>query len=156
ANLPQFKVTVKSQTSLSRLEAIWLLETAMRLGGVVFQPRSKFVFAVPFTQADELARIPDPPAPPKTRDETTAPTTPKAAATPNVDTATTTTTATTAAEEIFPPGLIKFWEANVSQVLEIYQELTGLTLLRAPNTPQSFVSLRSQTDLSRAEANWLV
>ena len=55
-------------------------------------------------------------------------------------------------DEVFPPGLIKFSEADLSQVLEIYQELTGRTVLKPASLPAAKISIRSQTQLTRAEA----
>jgi general secretion pathway protein D len=55
-------------------------------------------------------------------------------------------------EEVFPPGLIKFQDADLLQVLEVYQELTGRTVLRPNNLPQTKISIRSQTPLTRREA----
>lgn len=56
------------------------------------------------------------------------------------------------AEEVFPPGLIKFQDADITQVLEVYQELTGRTVMRPNNLPQTKVTIRSQTPLTRKEA----
>ena len=55
-------------------------------------------------------------------------------------------------EEVFPPGLIKFQDADLLQVLEVYQELTGRTVLRPANLPQTKISIKSQTQLTRREA----
>ena len=55
-------------------------------------------------------------------------------------------------EEVFPAGLIKFVEADLSQVLEIYQELTGRTVLRPASLPAAKISIKSQTQLTRTEA----
>ena len=55
-------------------------------------------------------------------------------------------------EEVFPPGLIKFQDADLLQVLEVYQELTGRTVLRPNNLPQTKISIKSQTQLTRREA----
>ena len=55
-------------------------------------------------------------------------------------------------EEIFPAGLIKFSEADLSQVLEIYQELTGRTVLRPASLPAAKITIKSQTQLTRTEA----
>ena len=57
-----------------------------------------------------------------------------------------------AEEEVFPPGLIKFSEADLSQVLEIYQELTGRTVLRPASLPAAKITIKSQTQLTRTEA----
>jgi len=54
--------------------------------------------------------------------------------------------------EVFPPGLIKFNEADLSQVLEIYQELTGRTVLKPASVPAAKISIRTQNELTRAEA----
>lgn len=56
------------------------------------------------------------------------------------------------AEEVFPPGLIKFQDADLNQVLDIYQELTGRTLLKSGTLPPAKISVKSQTPLTRSEA----
>ncbi|MBN2505949.1 MAG: hypothetical protein JXQ71_04575 [Verrucomicrobia bacterium] len=55
-------------------------------------------------------------------------------------------------EQIIPAGQIKFEEADLAQVLTIYQELTGLTVLRPTSLPQATVTLYTATDLTRREA----
>ncbi len=55
-------------------------------------------------------------------------------------------------EEVFPPGLIKFQDADIGQVLDIYQELTGRTVMRPNNLPATKITIRSQTQLTRREA----
>ena len=55
-------------------------------------------------------------------------------------------------DEIFPAGLIKFQEADMTQVLEIYQELTGRTVLKPSSLPATKITIRTQTELTRAEA----
>jgi type II secretory pathway component GspD/PulD (secretin) len=62
------------------------------------------------------------------------------------------TTNRTREDEVFPPGLIKFQEADLGQVLEIYQELTGRTVLKPSSLPASKITIRTQTELTRAEA----
>ena len=57
-----------------------------------------------------------------------------------------------ATEEVFPPGLIKFQDADINPVLDIYQELTGRTLIKAGTLPQVKISVKSQTPLTRSEA----
>ena len=54
--------------------------------------------------------------------------------------------------ELFPPGLIKLQEADLVQVLDFYQELTGRTVLRPASLPAAKVTIRSQTPLTRKEA----
>ena len=55
-------------------------------------------------------------------------------------------------EEVLPPGLIKFLDTPLDQVLDVYQELTGRTVLRPNNLPQTKVTIRSETPLTRKEA----
>ena len=55
-------------------------------------------------------------------------------------------------EEILPPGLIKFLDTPLDQVLDVYQELTRRTVLRPNNLPQAKVTIRSETPLTRQEA----
>ena len=62
------------------------------------------------------------------------------------------TNAAAGGEEVFPPGLIKFQDADLNQVLDIYQELTGRTLLKSGTLPQAKISVKSQTPLTRSEA----
>lgn len=57
--------------------------------------------------------------------------------------------------EVLPAGMIKFREADVVQVLDIYQELAGRTVLRSPRL-RGKISVRSQTRMTRAEAIWLL
>jgi len=54
-------------------------------------------------------------------------------------------------QEIIPPGLINFEGVDVSQVLEVYSQLVGRTLLRA-SLPQASVVLKTETPLTKAEA----
>ena len=55
-------------------------------------------------------------------------------------------------EEVFGPGFIKFNDADLVQVLEIYQELTGRTVLKPNSLPATKINIRSQTQLTRREA----
>ena len=54
-------------------------------------------------------------------------------------------------QEMIPPGLIDFQGVDISQVLEIYAQLVGKTLLRA-SLPQAQVVLKTETPLTKAEA----
>ena len=56
------------------------------------------------------------------------------------------------AEEVFPPGLLKFSDADITPILEIYQELTGRTVLKAPSLPAAKITFKTQTPLTRSEA----
>ena len=55
-------------------------------------------------------------------------------------------------EEIIPAGIIKFQDADLLQVLDIYQDLTGRTIVRPNSLPATKISVRSQTSLTRREA----
>ena len=54
--------------------------------------------------------------------------------------------------ETFPPGLIKFTDGDLTQVLDVYQELSGRTIVRSTTLPTAKISIRSQTQLTRIEA----
>ncbi|HZO84038.1 MAG TPA: secretin N-terminal domain-containing protein, partial [Verrucomicrobiae bacterium] len=53
---------------------------------------------------------------------------------------------------IIPPGLIKFQEADLTHVLDFYQDLTGRTVLRPATLPTTKITLRTQVPLTRREA----
>jgi hypothetical protein len=100
----------------------------LRLGGITLMTEGKFVFVLRTTRETNAPPYSPPPAPPKPDDKV----------------------------EIFPAGLIKFSDADPPQVMEVYQELAGRTLLYAPALPHFKVRVRSQAPLSRAEAIWLI
>ena len=54
-------------------------------------------------------------------------------------------------EETIPPGTINFQGVDVNQVLEIYAQLVGRTLLRA-QLPDAKIVLKTQTPLTKSEA----
>lgn len=54
-------------------------------------------------------------------------------------------------QQIIPPGLIDFQGVDVSQVLEVYAQLVGRTLLRS-TLPQASIVLKTETPLTKAEA----
>jgi hypothetical protein len=54
-NLSATKITFRTQTPLSRAEAIWVLEAALRLGALITVPAGdKFAFVVPPSQEKDL------------------------------------------------------------------------------------------------------
>jgi general secretion pathway protein D len=53
--------------------------------------------------------------------------------------------------ELIPPGLIDFQGVDVSQVLEVYAQLVGRTLLRA-GLPNAQIVLKTETPLTKTEA----
>ncbi len=131
-SVPDFKLTLKSEGALSRPGAAALLEQAFRDQGLFLTLRSpKFAVATTFSQKRRAELLPAPPSPPSTN-------------------------APAIAGEKFPPGLIRFQEADDRQVLEVYSELTKRMVLRSPEAFSTKISLRSQTELTRAEAQWLL
>ena len=54
--------------------------------------------------------------------------------------------------ETFPPGLIKFEDADLSEVLNTYRDLSQRTIVRSTALPAVKVSIHSQTALTRIEA----
>jgi type II secretory pathway component GspD/PulD (secretin) len=53
---------------------------------------------------------------------------------------------------VVPAGMLKFVDADVEMVLNIYQELSGRTVIRAVPLPHGKVTFQTQTPLSRVEA----
>ena len=72
---------------------------------------------------------------------------------PSLVTVTTNTTSTNNAppEEIIPAGTINFQGVDVSQVLDVYAQLVGRTMLRA-GLPPAQIILRTETPLTKTEA----
>lgn len=54
-------------------------------------------------------------------------------------------------DELLPAGLIRFQEADLTQVLDIYGEITARTVLRPGSLPAAKINLRAQTPLTKAE-----
>jgi hypothetical protein len=111
---------------LSRAGAVTMLEESLRTKGILLVPRGT-KFVFAVRPA-EVDRLTFIPEPPLP--------------TPN--------------EDIFPPGLMKFLDTDLAQALEIYQELTGRTALEVIRRTHPKISFRTQTELSRAEAIWVM
>jgi type II secretory pathway component GspD/PulD (secretin) len=56
------------------------------------------------------------------------------------------------AQSAFPAGFLKFTDADLDQVLAIYQELSNRTIVRAGNLPNVKITLTTQTRLTHREA----
>ena len=54
--------------------------------------------------------------------------------------------------ETFPAGLLKFEDSDLASVLDVYQDLSGRTVVRSTTLPSAKISIRSQTPLTRIEA----
>ena len=140
-SVPDFKLTLKSDGALSRSEAAAMLEKAFTDQGLFITLRSsRFAVVTALNQKAHAEHLPEPPKPPE----------------PVAAPVSTPVPSAVEGTEIFPPGLIRFQETDDRQVLEIYSELSGRMVLRSPQTRNTKVSLRSQTQLNRAEAQWLL
>jgi type II secretory pathway component GspD/PulD (secretin) len=60
--------------------------------------------------------------------------------------------APTDAQSSFAPGMLKFTDADLNQVLDIYQEISNRTMVRPGNLPNIKITVRNQTRLTRREA----
>jgi general secretion pathway protein D len=56
------------------------------------------------------------------------------------------------AEEVVPAGTINFPATDLNQVLQIYAELVGRTVLRPTSLPAPTITLKTQTPLTKREA----
>ena len=62
------------------------------------------------------------------------------------------TATASAPEEIIPPGMIDFRQADLNQVLQLYAELVNRTVLRPAALPAPQIVLKTQTPLTKREA----
>jgi type II secretory pathway component GspD/PulD (secretin) len=129
--LISFRIDLQIDPSLPAAEAVPLLEKVLGENGLVLEHRGNFVLIVPKDGASLLSMIPAPPAPPPVQPGSPA-------------------------LKLFPPGLIKFQEADLSQVLDVYAELADKNLLTSPVVPPTKVTVRSQTSMSLEEAIWMM
>jgi len=58
----------------------------------------------------------------------------------------------TASEEMLPAGMINFPATDLNQVLQVYGELVGRTVLRPTSLPAPTITLKTQTPLTKHEA----
>jgi hypothetical protein len=114
----------------SQVEAANQLEAAFNSKDLVVQHRAdKFCLIIPTARSMALDSIPDPPPTPA----------------PNP----------AGRDVIFPPGLIKFQDSDMRNVLDVYQDLTGRTVIRPKlNVPK--ISVKTQTTISREQAIWML
>jgi general secretion pathway protein D len=91
---------------------------------------------------------PAPGTPPAAAAAPDAPSTPSAVTAPAVPAA---TAASKPPEEMIPAGNINFQGVDVSQVLDVYAQLVGRTMLRA-GLPSAQIILRTETPLTKTEA----
>jgi hypothetical protein len=112
-----------------------MLDVLFALGGVCTRPDGdKFVFVVPERQVSRLSAI-----------STLRP--------PERPQATASRAGTDAAKKTATDGSLKFQEAPVSAVLQVYADLAGRQLVPLDRDfPNVKLTLRSQTPLTRSEA----
>lgn len=128
-SLPSVLLDLQSEASLSVEEAVRALDKALDGKAVTMKPHgAKFVFAVPRAYAPRLTTLPTPPAPAKPGRE----------------------------EKLMPAGAIKFTSADLNQVFDIYQELTGRTILRPSYLAPFPITLRQSTSLTSTEAAYVL
>jgi general secretion pathway protein D len=58
----------------------------------------------------------------------------------------------TTSDEIYPAGMINFPATDLNQVLQVYGELVGRTVLRPTSLPAPTITLKTQTPLTKREA----
>src|ERR1051326_5162695 len=59
-------------------------------------------------------------------------------------------------EDLVPPGMMKFEDTDLIQLLDIYQEISERTILRPQAIGWGKISVRTQTRLTRKEALWVM
>jgi len=126
SSLPNARLDLRSGAALTDADALVKLAEVLTEKGLVMKPRgAKFVVVAPTAKEVEISLISEPPIP------------------------------ETGDGDIIPPGIIKFDQTDMLQVLDIYCELTGRTVLRPMSLPATRISLRNQTSLMREEAAWM-
>jgi hypothetical protein len=127
--IPISRLTITIEAG-SPLEAAKQLETAFNNQDLVVQHRAdKFCLITPTARSMALDSIPDPPPTPA----------------PNP----------AGGDVIFPPGLIKFQDSDMRNVLDVYQDLSGRTVIR-PKLNLAKVSVKTQTAITREQAIWML
>ncbi len=135
--LPPVKITVQTQTPLTRREALAMCDTLMALNNIsMVPPGEKFVLVVSNGHLDKLSNL-------LTR-LSAASIGRSAAMTP-------VSTSATAGESSIPAGAVSLNEAALPQVLELYQTLTRRRVEPAPNVPPIRFSVRNQGPLTAGE-----
>jgi hypothetical protein len=128
APLPGGEVDVHIPADQEKAAAAAALVKAIATQEALIIPRGeKFAFAVPPPQKPLVALLPTAPA-----------------------------TEGAAPPMTIPPGLIRFVDADMLQVIAFYQDLSGRTVLRPTDFPHGRVTVRTQTSLNVEEAKWMV
>jgi hypothetical protein len=126
--LPEVRIDLATGANVQSREVVALINEALDARGVIAKPRQdRYVFVVRRESSGVLQPIRDPPAASENPDDT-----------------------------VFPPGMLSLTEADVPSVFQIYQELSGRTLLRSNGLAAGKSTVRNQAALNRAEAVWLL
>ncbi len=129
--LTLFRIDLQSEAGLSSAQAAQRLEQVFSDNGLIVEHRGNFVFVVPSEKINSLLSVPNPPE-------------------------ATTYAQKSPALEVFPPGLIKFQETDLIQVLDFLAELSDKNLLSTRALPPGRVTIRSQTAMNRLQAVWMM
>lgn len=132
--LPGGKISL-SKAAMSRKGAAAAIEDSFAELGIAMQARAeKFTFVIRTNKLDRLALIPKPPE-----------SSPKSA-----------TTQPANSDDILPAGMVKFQDADIVQVLEIYQELAGLKVLNRDRVGRIKITVKTQNEMTLQQAVWMM
>jgi hypothetical protein len=138
SRIPRAELTIAPTNTPSKFALLRGLETALAEQGVMIQPhRDKFALVA--TRAADFEKVK-----PELWDTI--------AALGSEDSASNQSHETGPAE--FAPGMINFPGTDINQVLRVYEELLGRTIVRRSTIPISVFSLRTETALTRTEAHY--
>jgi len=138
------EITLKSSAGLSRNKAAALLTQAFADKGIAVKLSGRdFAFVVQANHAGELSTLSQPPPPESLLRVLQR----KIVSMVGIR---------KVAPGLFPAGMLKFQNSDALQVLDIYQDLSGRTILRPQSLALGKISVRTQTPLTRDQALWLL
>jgi hypothetical protein len=133
ASLPAFEISFCTRENISAADLMRAIASALKQEGVVIQPHGeKFLIVAGEAYAGLL--------------------------TPKVKTASDALAFSLAqasgskADELLPAGLIRFQNTDLFQVVQIYSDLVGRTIIRPTALPATTIKLFTATPLTRSEA----
>jgi hypothetical protein len=129
--LTSFRIDLQSEAGLSSAQAAQTLEKVFGDNGLIVEHRGEFVFIIPSSKINALLGVPNPPESATTGKRSPAP-------------------------GAFPPGLVKFQESDLTQVLDFFAELGDKILLTSSFLPPMKITVRSQTSMTRKETMWMM
>ncbi|HWI56162.1 MAG TPA: hypothetical protein VNZ22_02965, partial [Bacillota bacterium] len=132
-SLPAFRLDVGCKDPATAGDLLKAIEQALASHGILLRPEGeKFVFAGREGDFDRVT--------PQLREVAATLRKTRSQANPGAE------------NQVLPAGMINFAGADLNQVLMIYQELVGRTLLRPPNLPATTIAFHSYTPLTFEEA----